>query len=135
MGCDIHMYLETKPKLNGKWRLKKEIDIGRNYILFGLLAGVRYDLLPPISESRGLPYDLSKELRRSLNEDISSDDLDGPWLGDHSFSYLDLADFQEYEEWECVEDENEYGVQDVVKDIVYELVSNQYSRIVFGFDS
>lgn len=48
MGCDIHFFIEEK--INDKWELVEEVDIGRNYLLFGLLSGVRYPYLDSINK-------------------------------------------------------------------------------------
>lgn len=79
MGCDIHLYVEIKE--NGKWKhgQKKEdkynegfFDVpyeqklftDRNYTLFAFLANVRnYGYIKPICESKGLPLDISKDLK------------------------------------------------------------------------
>jgi hypothetical protein len=61
MGCDIHAYLdvveaEPDPKTNYKGYTSTfagRIDLGRNYELFGLLAGVRGG--PALYQPRGIP--------------------------------------------------------------------------------
>lgn len=63
MGCDIHCYIEYRhpPGPNhedgGRWfGFGGRINPGRNYRMFGYLAGVRSDG-PPVVEPRGLPED------------------------------------------------------------------------------
>lgn len=63
MGCDIHCYMEYRPRglrHDGQphsWRdFGKRINPGRNYALFGFLAGVRHEG-PPVAEPRGYPGD------------------------------------------------------------------------------
>lgn len=100
MGCDIHMFVEYKIN-NGKWQAhpghKVEIEdegtdneyktykevsaTGRNYELFGALAGVRYDG----PDAKGAPEDCSELVAAA----IESWDCDG-----HSHSYLSLDEFQ-----------------------------------------
>lgn len=89
MGCDIHMYVEYTNKKdyeeiikNGKkpyWMsFGGRINPGRNYVLFGVLAGVRYDF-PNANYPRGLPDDLGYH---SLNDSriyISEEKLDGEY--------------------------------------------------------
>lgn len=93
MGCDIHVYAEVQE--NGKWkRSDLEVPDDRNYWTFGILANVRNgygfagvdtgDAVRPISEPRGLPAD------RATFDD------DDVWLGDHSFSWLTLAELKAY---------------------------------------
>lgn len=56
---------------------------GRNYYLFGILAGVRYDRIEPISNPRGVPNDISEAYKEQLKQ----------WEGDaHSKSYLTLKE-------------------------------------------
>ena len=101
MGCSIHVVAETRD--GGKWNLSDvEVPNGRNYFTFGILANVRNgfvsagcdlgDPLPFISEPRGYPEDMSKELVAKLG----SDDEDGFWLGDHSFSWVTLEEMLNY---------------------------------------
>lgn len=91
MGCDIHDYCEIK--IGDFWQPvgkvfkdpysdeKQEHPYGmRNYYLFGMLAGVRNELIPPIDKCRGIPEDTS----------IAVDD----W--GHSYSYYTLKELLEY---------------------------------------
>lgn len=56
---------------------------GRNYFLFGVLAGVRYDCPNPIAADRGIPADLSPELLAEKKA----------WDGDgHSHSWASLTE-------------------------------------------
>lgn len=85
MGCDIHLYVEVRE--DGQWvnkPLRHTYD-GRNYNLFAILAGVRnrHDILP-ISDPRGLPPDVSKE-------------VEGEADGDHSHSWLTLAELMAFD--------------------------------------
>lgn len=60
MGCDIHAYVEMYSKKDlaaGRCFVDtyaSEINFGRNYDLFGLIAGVR-SMSSPIVQPRGLP--------------------------------------------------------------------------------
>ena len=71
MGVDINVFIEKRDKDTGKWSvLSTDYDAvyeGRNYGLFGLLAGVRSTsgMLQPV---RGLPEDVSDELRKLYDE-------------------------------------------------------------------
>lgn len=60
MGCDIHAYVEVVQKIEGREkdyvREIAHIYPGRNYIMFGALAGVRFDEIPHIAP-RGVPVD------------------------------------------------------------------------------
>ena len=61
MGCDIHAHIEffskSEYKSSGKCYVhcfSSELCFGRDYILFGLIAGVRHSV-PPIIKPRGIP--------------------------------------------------------------------------------
>jgi len=107
MGCDIHLYTEKIKSVNGvdkwvncdHWKLnpyfgddeyEPELELislysGRNYNLFGVLAGVRggYEICPP----RGLPDDVSDIVKKNSDR----------WDSDgHSHSYFTLAELKEY---------------------------------------
>lgn len=55
MGCDIHAYPEARASDRG-WRSLGTVEINRNYLLFGHLAGVRAQV-DPVAQPRGLPSD------------------------------------------------------------------------------
>lgn len=65
MGCDIHMYVEYRQRMaehhgSEKWYTWGDrFNPGRNYLLFGALAGVRDDTITPIAADRGIPEDAS----------------------------------------------------------------------------
>lgn len=98
MGCDIHCYLEVKPKGSSEW---KEISLrtgdgkrvpvynGRNYFLFGKLAGVRSDCDNPLAVNRGLPEDISEKVRKESEY----------WVFDgHNFSWVDVKELDVFKE-------------------------------------
>lgn len=59
MGCDIHCYIEYKEPDSDKWRdFGGCINPGRNYSMFGAMAGVRVDSIPFVAR-RGFPADCS----------------------------------------------------------------------------
>jgi hypothetical protein len=61
MGCDIHCYLEyTTDRKYGWVTFGGRINPGRNYTLFGRLAGVRTGE-DPVFPVRGLPFDIASE--------------------------------------------------------------------------
>ena len=106
MGCDIHSYAEKK--VNGKWekvsdqfsldefdkkwygKEKGDNPFGwQNYSIFAFLAGVRnYDHCTPISEPKGLPDDISDEVKEK------ADDLDGDG---HSHSFLTVKELSDFD--------------------------------------
>jgi hypothetical protein len=56
MGCDIHLHVEVK--IDDQWFHYNHIDMGRNYKVFGHMAGVRCHI-DPITYPKGLPDDIS----------------------------------------------------------------------------
>ncbi|KKM74917.1 hypothetical protein LCGC14_1395480 [marine sediment metagenome] len=99
MGCDIHLYIEKKKK--GKWVMAQGVvadedgnlnvpypDLkytGRNYELFGFLAGVR-NPENQYFETKGFPKNASKEVKNIFKS----------WGRDaHTPSYLTLAELKE----------------------------------------
>lgn len=83
MGCDIHTFVEVRRE--GRWQHEPFHPFsGRNYGVFGWLAGVRnYSQVGPLAEPKGLPGDVSFRLR------AESDDWD---LNGHSHSWFTLAE-------------------------------------------
>ena len=106
MGCDIHGVLQTRYGQNDTWRTECEIERGRNYRLFAVLAGVRngygfagvktHDPVGPIAEPRGLPGDFE----RDGDEHNWYFDERKTWMGDHSFSWLTLAEMKDWPHWD-----------------------------------
>lgn len=142
MGCDIHAYAEVY--LNGQWQptgrliegdaIENEKDNesiclaigniyrGRNYELFGELAGVRSDTTP-ISWPKGLPDDVSDQIASCSDE----------WGCDgHSHSYYCLE--------ELLDNKHRLsGIKKVIKILermskIYNLMPDEI-RIVFWFDN
>jgi hypothetical protein len=81
MGCDIHSYIEYRPK--GLWEFNNKPHswdnwgqryyVGRNYRMFGLLAGLRsgQDALFPV---RGVPRDISWHVKEDYTFSIGDSD-------------------------------------------------------------
>ena len=106
MGCDIHMQVEYRTKIDGtmqwcngslyevnkyhdsypdepKYKRICLINERRNYNLFGLLAGVRNYYIKPIASPRGFPNDASKSITEKYNSCR---------IHAHSASWLTLAE-------------------------------------------
>jgi hypothetical protein len=97
MGCDIHPYAEVRK--DGRWqRADVKLCDDRNYESFGLLANVRNGFgfagcdtgnpIQPIAEARGLPSDTSI----ADTEGVDFEEPGYTYLGDHSHSYVTLAE-------------------------------------------
>lgn len=73
MGCDIHMYVEYRAKDSGHWyTFGQKINPGRNYRLFGLLAGVRSGE-EPMFQPRGMPEDAAFSSRYDNSLCVAAD--------------------------------------------------------------
>lgn len=81
MGCDISTYVEARR--DGVWEHvftdEREELFWRNYGIFGFLADIRnYSHSPVISAPRGLPGDVSAEVRTAHEDD--GDAFGTTWL-------------------------------------------------------
>ena len=107
MGCDIHMRVEVF--VEDAWRpANVEPYEDRNYDAFAILANVRNgsafagcktgDGFVFISEPRGLPHDIARHDDPHDEDDEDDEDDDGAragyWFGDHSHSWLTLAELE-----------------------------------------
>ena len=151
MGCDIYLYVEHYNKESKRWEnlslYKKSdegtfssVDIydGRDYELFGLLAGVR-SMIAPFVLPRGVPDDMSCEVSKAYG--------DGQYY--HTPTWYDWCELQTYErifdnEYDDEDDTNSLckRLDGFINDI--EKVLNAYDiycpkpgdiRIVMWFDS
>ena len=107
MGTDIHCFVEKRNK-KGVWEQITGFETSwgtdavsplehRNYDMFAVLADVRNGVgfagvptgepVEPISEPRGLPYDVSDEVRKELDHE--------GWL--HSVSWLTVQELLDYD--------------------------------------
>ncbi|MBP7622431.1 MAG: hypothetical protein KA763_00555 [Xanthomonadales bacterium] len=111
MGTDIHGRLQYRYSKDSKYIDGGEIENDRNYRVFAMLAGVRngrgfagvrtHVPIVPISEPRGIPSDCN-----ASGEDLQLSVYRGDamvngryWLGDHSHSWLTLAEILEWPGW------------------------------------
>ena len=104
---------------------------GRNYSLFGALAGVRDCSMELIVEAdRGLPEDVCDEIR----EEADGWDMDG-----HSYNYIYLKEIIESSYYKQTDEElDEYGLIPFFRHTVNELMrlgDPEEIRIVFWFDN
>ncbi len=90
MGTDIHLFVEKKE--NNKWIYVGKHDIARNYPLFAILAnvrnGIRSGKFEPISYPRGLPNNVSPEVRKRADNWI---------LEFHSHSWFLLKELNHFD--------------------------------------
>lgn len=117
MGCDIHGVLQTRYKTDSgepnEWYNACEIERGRNYTLFSILADVRNGIegqpgyIPPIAQPRGWPDDfkLEKVIQPKYPEEGEDDGVYVDYgrgsvtfcIGDdHSNSWLTIEELRAY---------------------------------------
>lgn len=103
MGTDIHMI--TQVRESGIWHTVPDVAFhDRSYNTFAQLADVRNGRgfagcdtgsgFIPVAAPRGLPEGVSE---RPEGEPDDEDYDDRPWLGDHSHSWLTLAELLAYD--------------------------------------
>lgn len=88
MGCDIHVFIEERYRHDGRWVpvYSEELRVWREYRVFAILANVRNDYgqhWEPISEPRGLPKDVSPEVRVGLLD--NTDYHSHSWISQDEF--------------------------------------------------
>lgn len=103
MGTDIHGFVQSRYN-ESRYQNVAEIESGRNYRVFAMLAGVRngfgfagvktHEPLIPISEPRGLPSDLGLSFWPKV-ENCEDD------FGGHSFSWLTLSEIRDWPYWDA----------------------------------
>ena len=132
MGCDGHFYIEVVEKFAGGHTTNKEyvmcvaerVWFGRNYILFGLMAGVRGGRT--LFEPKGLPENMSSDVARASKE----------WGSDgHSHSWLSIDELWKVKE-EYEEEEKRHVYLDAILAMMMELeTENCIPRLCFFFDN
>jgi len=75
MGCDIHISIEYENH-HGWHSLARNLNPGRYYKLFGILAGVRGGCEDPVAAGRGVPEDAAY-MTHSENRIYVCDDYPG----------------------------------------------------------
>lgn len=155
MGADIHAHAEYRDP-HGVWHAWQvarrrfsiggeileeslELDIGRNYLLFAGLAGVRaYHShgLPMIAEPRGLPNDCSAAVTRALARSRRE-------YAVHDTSYVTLAEVEALD-WEPIIGSEPERHPDPVRVMLARLLEPRAAlledrldtlRLVFWFDN
>lgn len=143
MGCDIHFYIEFKDKKGDGWSvIGTDLEDWRDYMAFGILAGVRDHNVEPISQPRGhVDIGLETRIGKGFGSQIKHK---YGWDWDyHSHSWLNLAELKAYD-WDS-DGYEDPGVKDtwVYKKLIPEMhniaaklgVTDEQIRIVFCFDS
>lgn len=120
MGTDIHGRVQRRYGVEGRYEDIGEIENGRNYAVFALLAGVRngtgfagirtHDPIQPISEPRGLPADLGFKGRDYSDFDQTPPhpnpqsrtiEYEESEFGDHSYSWVTLKEVIDWPHWDA----------------------------------
>lgn len=98
MGCDIHMYVEYRsPTMREDYwsSFGERINPGRNYTLFGYLAGVRDTEVKQIVPSRGLPENLGWSAGYDSSIRINDE------VSDNEEGFCTLKQAQEWVKYGC----------------------------------
>lgn len=132
MGCDIHLFLEWE---RVGWREGMMFPNDRNYLMFGLMAGVRGHI--KLFKAKGLPDKLNHYTRREYRD----------WQNDaHSESWLTTEEYEkcvnEYkrilkEEWGEEDDNYDKNIYHILLGFMKELERRgmENVRLVFWFDN
>ena len=160
MGCDIHAFIDYDCDMTD-WTyansFAEEIDLPRNYLLFGLLAGVRQRIdVEPVSLPKGLPDKVSWPVERRYTIYISDVERDKvqQWLANgwstlwrnhritnpdwHSASWLSVDELEEVERRYDSYVANHHLIQirnNVLAAIIAAMKMLPAGRLVFWFDN
>jgi hypothetical protein len=139
MGCDIHMILQKRKK--GIWHIVRQVNIGRDYDLFTILADVRSSGdLEPITERRGIPPDVKHKMKSERYIEFPHTDNFGitymdAFLGEHSFSWLRLREILKYYAKHWTNKRVRESLNEFLKQLEPYIKKGGVYRVVFGFDS
>lgn len=146
MGCDIHLFAERRdggiwvplhPISSASWQedsaRMRDLDPGRDYCLFGVLAGVRREAGPegPLA-TPGIPDDASEEYRNIVD-----------WwsIDGHSHSHATLSTLLAHD-WTTVTDDWPWANKDwtdLLADLAGQAKTAELTtddvRLVFFFDN
>jgi hypothetical protein len=124
MGCDIYAHAEVN--IDNRWEHLKEVEIYRNYELFGILVKGHprnSEYVEGPYEARGLPRDINPLTKHIILQDA-----------DHTFSYLNGIELKAINH---LPDpfENYFFIEEAYYSytISQEIVSSDKFRLVFGF--
>jgi hypothetical protein len=150
VGCDIHLFIEMQ-RPDGRWyilpppikdehdRLNRENlayhrsglladwDLGRNYSLFGLLAGVRERPENQFCGARGVPGDASPEYAKEAEA------AEEQYC--HSFSFATVAELLTFFANECTWEQRQacHGFLALLTGL-YDYAHPDKVRVLFYFD-
>jgi hypothetical protein len=126
MGCDIHASIEFSMWDDGEyWSWGKDICIRRNYALFSALADVRNGFgIKPISQPRGLPGDVSYEIKELYEADMQN-------LGVHNASWVSSEELSDVKK--IIDARGNQS--DDLDLIIYVTGKLKNGRLVFWFDN
>lgn len=96
MGCDLHAVVVSRPE-RGYGQVLMTFNEPRDYRMFAAMADVRnYMGITPVSKPRGLPHWWTTVGEHKPNDEptfyLNGADIG---LGDHSFSWLTTAEFED----------------------------------------
>ena len=101
MGCDIHGYLEYKPRWSESYQTWSEngIYLPRDYVWFASLAGVRDNWATPHRDPRGLPADVSLEVMQNFYCQVLPDEMANLHRG-RPYTLFDAVPLSRANEWD-----------------------------------
>jgi hypothetical protein len=148
MGCDMHCFVQKKNK-EGQWRAIHEVEILRDYDLFGIINNVRREHLPPMAiafiptleeaQKDGYQQHPTYEGIFSplmLDQDSIDPDEEGEpnYLGEHSFCLLDFKMMVKWKHWHQIEDDYTYKQLLILVSTLLRTDHVNY-RYIIGFDN
>lgn len=144
MGCDIHSAVQV---YNGTTWDTRLVDVctGRNYELFGILAGVRgHTSKGPIC-TMGVPDGFHMNSVGYIQYFDNMGTVQPYWMGHHSYCYIDYESLfnhaREVKKNRHLRDSEQLTLNRYIVEITGALIDNHLwstvipTRLVYGFDS
>lgn len=148
MGCDVHMFLQTRKNQQSEWVTGEEFSMGRDYELFDMIANVRGSNYHRISQPtrhweivRVGNYNVPTEFGEdAINRVVASNSDEGYdnhfYIGDHSFCTLTPDDFFKYRYFHQIKEP--YHIRklgEILMNMLCAKKSRKNVRCIIGFDS
>ena len=161
IGCDIHVFIQTRKNEHSPWELGEQVEMDRNYELFDLISNVRGDqykrLSTPVSEryvsvmpsekylkewsDSNLRFIVPAEFGESVVSRVGRhwDEEGHIYIGDHSFSILTPKDIMNYKQYYKIDKGyDDYILKTIGKLLMKMLATTKSSknvRCIIGYDS
>lgn len=149
MGCDIHMFLQTRKTQQSEWITGEELSMGRDYELFDMIANVRGDHYHRISQAvpywgevvkigdYTVPVEFGQDVINRVTKNLDADYYDDQfYIGEHSFCTLTPADFFQYRHFHEIHEEyHRRKLGEILMAMLCATKSSKNVRCIIGFDS